>query len=41
MGWIGYPQMMLRIGYPSGPAEELAFTPRRDPADVLDVSPAA
>ena len=38
MGWIGYPQMMMRIGYPGGPAEDLAFTPRRDPAAVLELS---
>jgi hypothetical protein len=37
MGWVGYPQMMLRIGYPAGPSEELARTPRREPATVLDV----
>ena len=36
MGWVGYPQMMLRIGYPtevSAPPR----TPRRAVADVLDV----
>jgi nitroreductase len=38
MGWVGYPQMMLRIGYPEGPPEELARTPRREPAAVLDVA---
>jgi nitroreductase len=38
MGWVGYPQMMLRIGYPVGPPEELPRTPRREPAAVLDVA---
>ncbi|HZC53024.1 MAG TPA: hypothetical protein VE441_11055, partial [Mycobacterium sp.] len=37
MGWIGYPQMMLRVGHAGGPAADLARTPRRDPAAVLDV----
>ena len=37
MGWIGYPQMMLRVGYPSGPQDELGRTPRRGPDAVLDV----
>jgi nitroreductase len=36
MGWIGYPQIMLRVGYPGGPASELVRTPRREPAAVLD-----
>jgi nitroreductase len=36
MGWVGYPQMMLRIGYPSGSSSELQRTPRREPAAVLD-----
>jgi nitroreductase len=35
MGWIGFPQMMLRIGYPSAPTSELARTPRRLPSAVL------
>jgi nitroreductase len=40
MGWQGFPQMMLRIGYPAdGPNGPL--TPRRPVADVLDVLPAA
>lgn len=38
MGWVGYPQMMLRLGYPSGPVSELARTPRRPLAAVLDVA---
>jgi nitroreductase len=38
MGWVGYPQMMLRIGRPSGPITDLALTPRRAPAAVLDVA---
>lgn len=35
MGWVGYPQMMMRVGYPSGPTSELAVTPRREPSAVL------
>jgi nitroreductase len=38
MGWVGYPQMMLRIGYPSASSSELPRTPRREPAAVLDVA---
>ena len=37
MGWIGYPQIMLRVGYPSAPTSELVRTPRREPGAVLDV----
>jgi nitroreductase len=37
MGWVGYPQMMLRVGYPGRPASELARTPRRDVSAVLTV----
>lgn len=37
MGWIGAPQMMLRVGYPIAPTSELPRTPRRDPAAVLTV----
>ena len=37
MGWVGAPQMMLRIGYPVAPAGELPRTPRRAPASVLTV----
>lgn len=40
MGWVGYPQMMLRIGYPSGPTDALVRTPRREPAAVLTVTTA-
>jgi nitroreductase len=36
MGWVGYPQMMVRIGYPGAPVDELVATPRRGPAAVLD-----
>jgi hypothetical protein len=39
MGWIGYPQIMLRVGYPSGPHSDLVCTPRREPAAVLTVTP--
>ena len=38
MGWTGYPQMMLRIGYPSAPLADLARTPRREPSAVLQVA---
>lgn len=38
MGWVGYPQMMLRLGYPSAPVTDLPRTPRRPPGDVLDVA---
>src|SRR5919198_155491 len=37
MGWVGYPQMMLRVGYPGGPASDLIRTPRRGVEAVLDV----
>jgi len=37
MGWIGYPQIMLRVGYPGAPTSELVRTPRREPGAVLDV----
>lgn len=37
MGWVGYPQMMLRIGYPVSPTTELPRTPRREPRAVLTV----
>lgn len=39
MGWVGYPQIMVRIGYPSGPTSDLVCTPRRGPAAVLSVTP--
>src|SRR5690606_2312379 len=35
MGWVGYPQMMLRIGRPSAPITELPLTPRRAATTVL------
>jgi nitroreductase len=35
MGWVGYPQIMLRVGYPGGPASDLVRTPRRDVSAVL------
>jgi hypothetical protein len=38
MGWVGYPQMMLRVGVPSGPIADLPFTPRRPPESVLDAA---
>jgi len=37
MGWIGYPQIMLRVGYPGGPTSELVRTPRREPSAVLEL----
>ncbi|MEO6886676.1 MAG: nitroreductase family protein [Jatrophihabitantaceae bacterium] len=39
MGWIGRPQMMLRIGHPASPIIDLPRTPRRPAAEVLDVAP--
>jgi nitroreductase len=38
MGWVGHPEMMLRIGYPGAPITELVRTPRREPAAVLRVA---
>lgn len=38
MGWQGLPQMMLRIGFPSGGGQP-ARTPRRPVVDVLKVLP--
>lgn len=38
MGWVGSPQMMLRIGYPSAPVTALPRTPRRPPSAVLATS---
>jgi nitroreductase len=35
MGWVGYPQMMMRIGYPV--EGQIAATPRRPVSAVLDV----
>ena len=40
MGWIGIPQMMLRIGRPGTPITDLPLTPRRPVSAVLDVAPA-
>jgi hypothetical protein len=37
MGWVGYPQMLLRLGYASAPEGQIAYTPRRPVAAVLDV----
>ena len=37
MGWVGFPQIMLRVGYPGGPMSDLVRTPRREPAAVLQV----
>lgn len=37
MNWVGFPQMMVRVGYPSGPETALPRTPRREPSAVLDV----
>jgi nitroreductase len=37
MGWVGYPQMMLRVGYPPAPTSELVRTPRRAVTAVLEV----
>jgi hypothetical protein len=37
MGWVGYPQIMMRLGYPIAPLHELMPTPRRGPAAVLQV----
>ena len=38
MGWVGYPQMMLRVGYPPVAPGQLPRTPRREPAAVLDLA---
>jgi nitroreductase len=35
MGWVGYPQMMMRLGYPN--EGQIAETPRRPVSAVLDV----
>jgi hypothetical protein len=37
MGWVAYPQMMVRLGYPSQHDENPPRTPRRPVADVLHV----
>lgn len=39
MGWIGIPQMMLRIGRPGTPITNLPLTPRRPVSAVLDAAP--
>ncbi|HEU5266776.1 MAG TPA: nitroreductase family protein [Jatrophihabitans sp.] len=36
MGWVGYPQMMLRVGHPIAPDSQLAVTPRRPVSAVLE-----
>ncbi len=36
MGWQGYPQMMLRLGYPADGDLQGARSPRRAVADILD-----
>ncbi|HEX3335846.1 MAG TPA: nitroreductase family protein [Jatrophihabitans sp.] len=38
MGWTGYPQMMLRLGYPPESDAPVPRTPRRPLADVLHVA---
>jgi nitroreductase len=37
MGWVGYPQIMLRVGHPGAPVDDIARTPRRPPSAVLQV----
>jgi len=39
MGWQGYPQMMLRVGFPLPSAQPLARTPRRPVSAVLVDAP--
>jgi nitroreductase len=39
MNWQGYPQMMLRLGYPANAAEPLTATPRRPISSVLRAAP--
>jgi nitroreductase len=38
MGWVGYPQIMLRVGYPRAPTTEIVRTPRREPSAVLEIA---
>jgi hypothetical protein len=38
MDWVGYPQMMMRVGYPGAPTTELPRTPRREPSAVLQAA---
>lgn len=35
MDWVGYPQMMMKVGFPTAPTSELAVTPRRSAEAVL------
>ena len=37
MGWVGYPQMLLRLGRPVSPVADLPRTPRRPVSAVLGV----
>jgi nitroreductase len=36
MNWVGYPQMMLRVGHPMAPKSQLVVTPRRPVSAVLE-----
>lgn len=38
MGWVGFPQIMVRVGYPGAPLADLMRTPRRDRDAVLHVA---
>ncbi len=38
MGWVGYPQMMLRVGHPIAPGSALPPTPRRPVSTVFEVA---
>jgi len=38
MGWVGQPQMMLRIGHRDNPPDVARRTPRRAPSAVLDTA---
>ncbi len=38
MGWVGYPQMMLRVGHPIAPESELPPTPRRPVSTVFEIA---
>ena len=40
MGWVAYPQMMVRLGYPGQSGADLPRTPRRPVSAVLDVGTA-
>jgi nitroreductase len=37
MGWVGYPQMLLRLGRPVSAVTDLPRTPRRPVSAVLEV----